>query len=108
MLKCPVCQKTMVTYKENEETMVSVEICPHHGVWLDEGELGKIFNITHELGIQAHPTGHYDPQGKRCPRDNILLIEWQWLKNIKLDRCSICHGFWLDKGEWKRIKNELS
>lgn len=37
-----------------------------------------------------------------CPKCGMELIEIDY-KNIKIDKCSECHGIWLDAGELETV-----
>jgi len=39
-----------------------------------------------------------------CPKCGMNLIEIDY-KNIKVDKCSSCHGIWLDAGELESVSN---
>ena len=43
---------------------------------------------------------------KSCPVDGELL-EKEEIEGITIDRCNKCKGVWLDKGELKKIKENI-
>ncbi|MFN8610378.1 MAG: zf-TFIIB domain-containing protein [Vulcanimicrobiota bacterium] len=45
---CPVCRQQMRRYIYSTDSGVTVDSCPNgHGVWLDDGELAKIYDYIH-------------------------------------------------------------
>ncbi|MEO8456451.1 MAG: zf-TFIIB domain-containing protein [Chloroflexota bacterium] len=46
-LKCPVCEKQMVTFDYRAHA-VELDTCPDHGWWLDNGEEGRVRDIIAE------------------------------------------------------------
>lgn len=38
----------------------------------------------------------------RCPKCGMELLEIDY-KNIKVDKCSVCEGIWLDAGELEAV-----
>ena len=51
---CPVCRQPMRRYVYSTDSCVAVDSCPTgHGIWLDDGELAKIYDYIH--GSAAAP-----------------------------------------------------
>ena len=46
-INCPICGSTML--KKNVEGDVEIDYCEYHGVWLDVGELEKIFTVGNSV-----------------------------------------------------------
>lgn len=46
-LKCPVCEKPMITFDYRAHA-VEVDTCTEHGWWLDSGEEGRVRDIIAE------------------------------------------------------------
>jgi Zn-finger nucleic acid-binding protein len=45
---CPVCGSTMQVQRKQG---ISIDVCPEHGIWLDDGELEKIVkSIRTQMG----------------------------------------------------------
>jgi Zn-finger nucleic acid-binding protein len=38
----------------------------------------------------------------KCPKCGMGLIEIDH-KGVKVDKCSVCEGVWLDAGEWEAV-----
>ena len=45
-LPCPRCRKGMNRYRYLDRCPVLADGCPDHGVWLDDGELSKLFEFV--------------------------------------------------------------
>lgn len=44
--KCPVCAAMMLRKNYRETSGIVVDVCAAHGVWLDRGELGMVFEFV--------------------------------------------------------------
>lgn len=42
---CPECGEPMVRYQYQVDSDVVIDECPDHGIWLDDGELGRMFEF---------------------------------------------------------------
>jgi ssDNA-binding Zn-finger/Zn-ribbon topoisomerase 1 len=49
---------------------------------------------------RAERRSHY----MKCPKCGADLVEVEF-QHIKLDRCTECHGIWLDKGEMEMLEH---
>jgi len=108
-MKCPQCDIGL------EQTLlagVAVEYCPRcYGLWFDENELqwakDKKDQDLKWLDIDLWKNEaefHADLGGKLCPVNRLPLYEVRYGdSDIRVDVCSICHGIWLDRGEFKDI-----
>jgi Zn-finger nucleic acid-binding protein len=58
-VKCPFCQKIMNRRSYGARSGVVADICERHGIWLDGGELGRIFKWAKAGGLlhDAGPKG---------------------------------------------------
>lgn len=43
----------------------------------------------------------------KCPRDDTTLQPFMVEARIQVDRCAICKGLWLDKGELEQIQETI-
>ena len=102
-MNCPRCsaQLKVQTFKG-----IDVDRCPTcEGMWLDHGELDQledtVMDDDHAKGIMFFRAEGSDLQ---CPKCNAPM---KWFRyrhyNLELDFCEAEHGFWLDKGEEKRV-----
>jgi Zn-finger nucleic acid-binding protein len=51
-LKCPVCETVMNRNNFGGTSGVVVDVCPHHGVWFDPGELPRILEFVQAGGLE--------------------------------------------------------
>jgi Zn-finger nucleic acid-binding protein len=113
---CPVCKNTL---KEIDINSIKVDICENGcgGVWFDWLELKKV-DEKHEtdglflLDIPRNEDLVINHSAKRkCPRceeEIIMLKHFSSIKKeIEIDECGNCGGFWLDAGELKKIRNQF-
>jgi Zn-finger nucleic acid-binding protein len=97
---------------------VQLDVCQGGcgGIWFDRFELQK-FDEMHEsageslLDIEQDPNIVVDSHKKRhCPRcgDVIMMRHFMSIKReITVDECPKCAGFWLDKGELGGIRGQF-
>ncbi len=102
-MNCPRCsaQLKVQTFKG-----VDVDRCPTcEGMWLDHGELDQLEDTVMD-DDHAKGTMFFRAEGSdlQCPKCNAPM---KWFRyrhyNLELDFCEAEHGFWLDKGEEKRV-----
>jgi len=110
-MDCPVCKGNMT---EEDFGGVMVDVCKEgcKGIWFDWIELLKL-DESHEGAGQAlaeallSDRGKDDNRGKiNCPKCSKPMVAhlYQSSKEITVDECYICGGFFLDAGELKIIK----
>jgi Zn-finger nucleic acid-binding protein len=85
------------------------------GIWLDAGELDKLTQHDPDLRLEAvkidsgsahRPRTRTNSAAPRqCPRDGTLLVttEHKQQFHVMIDRCTSCHGIFLDAGELKDL-----
>ena len=102
-MNCPRCsaQLKVQTFKG-----IDVDRCPTcEGMWLDHGELDQMEDTVMD-DDHAKGTMFFRAEGSdlQCPKCNAPM---KWFRyrhyNLELDFCEAEHGFWLDKGEEKRV-----
>ena len=102
------CHKCWVEMKKEEvETFgpnIIIDVCPKcNGIWLDEGELGKLLK---DRILSNYLTKHIGTKSRSpmiCPRcANIMDIEKA--DDVEVDVCLTCGGVWLDSGELEELK----
>jgi hypothetical protein len=113
-MECPACGNALC---EVETGSVVVDHCSTGcgGVWFDRLEL-KAVDEPHEavpafLLEPAFVGTVVDPDARRhCPRceeDTVMMRRFASVKReVAVDECPGCGGFWLDGGELPRIRNE--
>ncbi len=102
-MNCPRCSTELTT-----ETYRGIEVdrCPHcEGMWLDYAELDQLEDtVMDEDRLKGTMMVRSDGSELPCPRCSGPM---RWFRyryyNLELDFCEVEHGFWLDKGEEKRV-----
>jgi uncharacterized protein len=112
-MKCKQCSIGM------EQTIlagVEVEYCPRcYGLWFAENELDLAQDKKDEdfrwldIDLWGDPGKlQVSTGGKACPVDIMPLYEVRYGdSDIKVDVCNICHGIWLDRGEFIEVMEYL-
>lgn len=106
---CPKCSITEM--REETSGLVRIDRCQTcHGIWLDELELERLLEqAPRELLADdaLFATKFAEPEERlNCPRcHGTYLIKLSSLKRrgVTLDSCVVCHGTWLDAGEFARL-----
>lgn len=115
-MKCPACDCNMeeVVIKD-----IAVDVCKQGcgGLWFDKFELQKV-DEPHEsageslLQISMERKVVTDHSVKRkCPKcEDIILMRhfFSVKKEVEVDECPNCGGFWLDYGELGQIRSQYS
>jgi len=90
---------------------VAVERCSKcNGIWFDRDELRKAKDSTDE-DLRFLDFEIFDTKNKKiqkgessCPKCGTKMETLEYMNSgVKIDRCSSCHGVFLDKGEFKKI-----
>ncbi len=107
---CPNCKS-----KSMQKLMVlnmAIDYCNKcHGLWFDINELEFAKNKEDaninwvDIDLWRDKKKLEISQGGRlCPRCRMPLYEVQYDKSkVRVDICNLCHGVWLDRGEYKKI-----
>ncbi|MBI4137992.1 MAG: zf-TFIIB domain-containing protein [Candidatus Wildermuthbacteria bacterium] len=91
---------------------IELDFCPKdYGFWLDEHELEQAKDARDRdlrwLDIDLWKDVsrfRLNKKAKLCPRDRLPMYEVEYGDSgINVDLCSLCHGVWLDRGEFKNI-----
>ncbi len=115
-MNCPACGKTLKTIKADE---IEVDICEGGcgGIWFDWFELSKVdepdeFAGEQLLDVARDPNCHVDPGARRdCPHcDDVVMMRhfFSVKREVAVDECPKCAGYWLDAGELTKIRNLFS
>jgi len=110
-MKCPVCSKEMV----EQDFGVKVDVCKNgcKGIWFDHGELVKLDEKNEGLGQALKEALHYprandENRGRLlCPKCGIPMQthKYKRSKEVNVDECYSCGGFFLDSGELTEIRD---
>lgn len=115
-MECPACGRPLV---EHTVGTLTVDVCRGGcgGVWFDQLELKKVDEPHESLGeelldIEREPGLQVDMDRRRtCPRctGQIMLRHYFSIRReVVVDECPRCAGFWLDAGELRAIREEFS
>ncbi len=102
-MNCPKCDKEL---NEKMYRGIQVDSCSTcEGMWLDCEELDeledKVFDKDELKGTTIFRTF---PTDLKCPRCGKQMKKFNYrYYDLELDYCEGQHGFWLDKGEEKRV-----
>ncbi len=116
MIKCPACD-----FEMTEFTLGGITIDACHGgcggIWFDAFELQRLderheLPDQHVLRIQINPDIEVDFSRKRsCPRCDGVKLQRHFYSprlEVEVDHCPGCGGYWLDAGEFERIRDHMN
>ena len=113
-MKCPVCLKEMI---EQDFGSAKIDVCKDgcKGIWFDWSELSKLDEENEGLGNELkealnYPRSNDENRGQiYCPKCGIPLHihKYRNSKEINIDECYKCGGFFLDSGELKVIRDSF-
>lgn len=113
-MKCPACFHELTQFTIGG---VTVDACEGGcaGIWFDAFELQRL-DEQHEvaaakvLHLQHNPALVVDRARKRdCPRCASVKLKRHFFsakKQVEVDHCPSCGGYWLDTGELEKIRSE--
>jgi len=112
-MKCPACSNPL---QEITIADVTVDVCKGgcRGIWFDNFELKK-FDEPHEslgrslLEIERDESIIIDRTKRlKCPKcDDVVMMRhfFSVKKEVAVDQCPGCGGYWLDYGELGKIRS---
>jgi Zn-finger nucleic acid-binding protein len=110
---CPICKKQLESAIFHN---VEVDYCKKClGLWFEENELRDAKDAA-DMNLNWLDTDLWKEikkfvisrDKKICPVCRFPLYEVDYGKSkIAVDLCNICHGIWLDRGEFKKIMEYL-
>lgn len=115
-MKCPACDNELT---EKTVTDIELDVCEGGcgGIWFDNFELKK-FDEQHEhagaelLDVKVDESLTMDHEKRRnCPRcESVVLMRHFYSVNreVEVDECPRCGGYWLDNGELKHIRSQYA
>lgn len=107
-----LCPHHQIPLEQSTILGVTVDYCPQdYGLWFDEHELREAKDAKDrdlrwlDFDLWKDPAKFVlAARQKLCPKDRLPMYEVAYGdSNIKVDVCSLCHGVWLDRGEFKNI-----
>jgi len=113
-MKCPACFNELTEIKFGG---VTIDACQGGcgGFWFDAFELKRVdeqheVQDEHLLRVQRDPKLVVDHSRKRdCPRCDDVKLKRHFFsaqKQVEVDHCPNCGGYWLDAGELEKIRDE--
>ena len=113
-MKCPVCQTEMV---EKDFGGVMVDVCENgcKGIWFDWFELEKLDESNEGMGkalkaaLDDDRSNDEDRGQTPCPKCDLPMHihKYKSAKEVNVDECYKCGGFFLDAGELKAIRENF-
>jgi len=111
-MDCPVCGKLMV---EEDFGDVNVDVCKNgcKGIWFDWGELEQLDENHEGVGraleeaLKSPRVNDADRGPINCPKCGIAMHTHKYgrAKEVNVDECYACGGFFLDSGELRQIRD---
>jgi len=113
---CPACEHNMTEMNVQD---ITVDVCVGGcgGIWFDGHELKK-FDEPHEeaswqlLEVDYNPDVVVDQSERRdCPHcaDIVMMRHFSSIKReIEVDECPSCSGFFLDRGELNSLREQYA
>jgi len=115
-MNCPACDRTLTEIHVGE---LRVDACLDGcgGVWFDAFELQRVDQPGETAGewlvdVRHDPAVVVNFKRKRaCPRCDGVKLKRHFFsakRQVEVDQCPNCGGYWLDAGELERIRAEKS
>ena len=113
---CPACENEL---QDVQIEGITLDVCSNGcgGIWFDRFELQKM-DESHEFTDEVLPDVEVSPQvtvdhtkKRNCPKcQNIVMMRhfFSPSKDVEIDECPKCAGFWLDDGELLAIRNQYN
>ena len=113
-MDCPSCGEAMV---EQDFGGAMVDFCKNgcKGIWFDWGELTRLDEEHEGLGpaleeaLSSPKISDADRGQIACPKCGIpmRIHKYKSAKDVRVDECYGCGGFYLDSGELKAIRDKF-
>ena len=116
-MNCPTCNLEL---SEVSIGKIQLDICKEGcgGIWFDRFELQKMDepheftdeNLIDALSIES-PSDSEPSQKRICPKctDIVMMRHFYSVKReVKVDHCPKCAGYWLDEGELFKIRKQFN
>ncbi len=113
-MNCPACFNKLT---ERRTSSVLVDVCEGGcgGIWFDAFELSKVDDQDEQaaealLNIHRDERLMVDHARKReCPRCDGIKLKRHFFsarRQVQVDQCPNCAGYWLDAGELEKVRAE--
>ena len=108
-MKCPKCHSSLRTSDLGEYGFIVLDVCPRcEGSWFDKGELDR---LDKSLWTNAEELEFLRMGGDReclaCPKCRVGMVSLSPIdaRNVVVERCPLCEGFWLNAGDLGEIQD---
>lgn len=111
-MDCPVCKQGMT---EEDFGGIEVQVCASgcKGLWFDYSELSRLDESNEGVGralqdaLAAPRANEADRAALTCPKCNVPMHQhlYKSEKEVNVDECYTCGGFFLDAGELKAVRD---
>ncbi len=115
-MNCPACNNTLTQVTiEN----IQLDVCKGGcgGIWFDRFELQKMdepheYTDEHLLDVLSEESQQKTDQSKRlhCPKCQHVIMMRHFhsaRREVEVDQCPKCNGYWLDDGELFKIRQQF-
>ena len=113
-MDCPACSNALTEIRVGS---VKLDACEGGcgGIWFDAFELQRVEQEYHDVGealikVTRNPALGVDASAKRrCPRCDDVKLKRHFFsarKEVEVDQCPNCGGYWLDAGELEKVHAE--
>jgi len=114
-MNCPACGNVLQEMKIED---ITLDVCKGGcgGIWFDQFELRKMDEPHESLGesllhVDHDPNVTVDHSERRsCPKcHNMIMMRhfFSFKRDIEVDECPNCAGFWLDHGELGKLRDQF-
>lgn len=114
-MNCPACDHGL---RPATAGGITVDVCERcGGLWFDRFELKEVDERNESAGeslleARAKPHATVDVHRQRlCPRCDTSPMHRHFFsvrRQVSVDQCPRCDGYWLDPGELKSIRDEFA
>jgi Zn-finger nucleic acid-binding protein len=107
---CPRCKVEMKKTDYGEFGFVVLDVCPKcEGQWFDKGELDRlddsVWTDAEHLDYQKSGEARAVIDCPNCS-SKLVPVSPKDDSELTVDSCPSCEGFWLDKGELEKIRDD--
>lgn len=107
MLKCP---RDGSVLSEGKEHDIEIDRCPAcEGAWYDDEELAALESTVADDDSRRGMIDYAKRESElKCPVCDTMMRAFNYRAyNLELDACTQEHGFWLDAGEARRVRDVM-
>ena len=107
-MHCPRCDVELKKTDLGEYGFIVLDVCHEcEGAWFDKGELDRlddsVWTNVEEVDFEEVSDSHKNLSCPKCQEDMVPLMPSD-AREVVIDRCQNCNGFWLDKNELEQMR----